>query len=435
MREALAALALIAATPATAAQTAATTAAPPAIAMAPAFTSRLDQLVALLAGKGGYDDLFAPVFRQAVPQAQLDPVLAQLRAQGGAPTGIDSVTPDTAWQATIGVAYNTSVATMIVAVDPAAPHQITGLRITGVTPRHDTLTAVLTTLGQLHGDAGLGLYRLDPDGPVAIVERQGDRPAPIGSAFKLWVLAQTAREVAAGQRHWRDVLTLGPPSLPSGVMQAWPAQAPVTLQTLATEMISISDNTATDTLMTALGRDAIADMVRTIGVATPDRTLPLLTTREAFLLKAPANAAWAQSWATASPAARAALLDRHATDLAAPIDPHLFDGAPLAIDSVEWFASPHDMARTLDWLRRVDDPAVRAILAVNPGMPPTLATRFAYAGFKGGSEPGVLALNYLLRTKSGEWYALAANWHDPARAVSEFDFASLVNRALALIPQ
>ena len=121
--------------------------------------------------------------------------------------------------------------------------------------------------------------------------------------------------------------------------------------------------------------------------------------------------------------------------LAAPIDPHLFDGAPLAIDSVEWFASPRDMARTFDWLRRVDDPAVRAILAINPGMPPSLATRFAYAGFKGGSEPGVLALNYLLHTKSGQWYALAANWHDPARAVSEFDFASLVNRALALIPQ
>lgn len=428
MREALAALALIAA-PAVAQAVPATT----AISPAPGFEARLDQLVILLNGGGAYDDLFAPVFRQAVPQAQFETIVAQLKTQGGAATGIDSVAPDTAWQATVTVGYEKIVATMLVSVDPAAPHQITGLRITGAEPRDDSLAKLEADFAKLHGQAGFGIYRLGGDGVAPIAELNGEAPAPLGSAFKLWVLAEASREVKAGARHWDDVVRLGRKSLPGGVMQDWPEHAPVTLQTLATEMIAISDNTATDTLLTTLGRDKVGAMVKAVGVADPARTLPVLTTMEAFELKAPGNAALAAAWAKSSPEARTRLLDDHAVAFAAtPVDPHMFDGKPLAIDTIEWFASPRDMAKTLDWLRRNGDETTRAILAVNPGTGPTIAGRFDYVGFKGGSEPGVITLNFLMKTKAGAWLAVTGNWHDAQAAVSEFDFVALMNRALAL---
>ena len=51
--------------------------------------------------------------------------------------------------------------------------------------------------------------------------------------------------------------------------QDWPKGAPVTLHTLATLMISISDNTATDQLIAIVGRDAIAEELRASGHAEP----------------------------------------------------------------------------------------------------------------------------------------------------------------------
>jgi len=406
--------------------------APAAVAPAPALKTRLDQLVALLNGKGDYAGLFAPVFRQAVPQGQFQAYIDQLRAQGGRATGIDSIAPMNAWQATVTVGYERLVATVQIAVDPAAPHQVTGLRITGAVPRGDSLAKLEADFRKLSGASGFGIYALSDDGVTPVAEYNGETAAPLGSAFKLWVLAEAARQVNAGERHWDDVLRVGPHSLPSGILQQWPERAPVTLQTLASLMISISDNTAADTLLTTLGPDRVGAMVRAIGVADPDRTLPVLTTKQAFELKTPANAAIADAWATDDRAARERLLaDNRARFAATPVDPHLFAGNPVRIDTVEWFASPRDMARTLDWLRTHGDDTTRAILAISPGT--SVADRFAYVGYKGGSEPGVITLNYLVRTRAGKWFAVTGNWHDAGAAVSEPVFAALMNRALLLV--
>ena len=73
----------------------------------------------------------------------------------------------------------------------------------------------------------------------------------IGSAFKLYVLAELVRAVNDGERQWADVVALDSDVMsgPSGVLQGWPTGTPMTLQTLATLMIYISDNTATYNLV------------------------------------------------------------------------------------------------------------------------------------------------------------------------------------------
>ncbi len=59
------------------------------------------------------------------------------------------------------------------------------------------------------------------------------------------------------------------------------------------------------------------------------------------------------------------------------------------------------------------------ILAINPGIPdPTAA--FSYLGYKGGSEPGVLNLTWLLRRKADhEWLFLSITWNDGQNAINE----------------
>src|SRR5690606_12626143 len=82
----------------------------------------------------------------------------------------------------------------------------------------------------------------------AQAEHNADEPLAVGSAAKLAVLKAVREAVEAGQLRWEQVVPLDDSwrSLPTGILQDWPADTPVTIATLANLMISISDNTATD---------------------------------------------------------------------------------------------------------------------------------------------------------------------------------------------
>ncbi|MGI4947351.1 MAG: serine hydrolase [Janthinobacterium lividum] len=400
----------------------------------PTLADRGGQLVTLLAGQD-VPDYLAPSFTAQVGPAQLAAVTAQLRDALGDPTGIVATKADTAWAATLTVGYARGTATVRLALDPASPHRVIGLLVTGTARTGDTAAALTTDVAALPGEAGFGIWELGTQagrhGPRLIAGVHETVVAPLGSAFKLWLLAEASRQVGAGKRHWSDVVPLGPPSLPSGITQSWPAATPMTLQSLATLAIAISDNTAADTLLATLGRERVEAMVRAGGAAEPDRTLPLLSTREAFVLKG--DPALTARWAAADVAGRRRLLAAEASRIAAaPLSAALFADKPVATDAVEWFASPADMARLLDWLRLHADAPARAILATNPGTDDATRAPFGYLGYKGGSEPGVLSMNWLVRTKDGRWLAVAGHWHRADAAVPTLTFATLMNRALAL---
>lgn len=427
MRWLAALLLAIAATPAVAQQAPA-----PAqvIAVSPELKTRIDALPAIINGTGDFEAYFAPAFKAQVPKTQFDQLGQQLKTQFGAAVKVEKVIATSAHAATVELGFEKGVGSVNIVIDPAPPHRVTGLLITRVEPRDDTIAKIEAEIRALPGTAAFGVYALG-DGVTPVNEMAGTQRLPIGSAFKLWVLAEAARQVNTGTRKWSEVVTLGSSSMPSGITQRWPAGAPVTLHTLATLMISISDNTATDTLLTALGRDKVDAVVAETGVADPAATLPLLTTMELFQLKAPANADLAAKWKAAGPDARRNLLaDDRARLAATKIDPGMFGGKPLAPD-IEWFASPRDEASVLNWLRTKGGETALAILAVNPGTPS--GALFDYVGFKGGSETGVIFTSWLVKTKKGNWYAITGGWTRTDAAVDERGFANLMNRLLAQV--
>ena len=121
-------------------------------------------------------------------------------------------------------------------------------------------------------------------------------------------------------------------SLPSGMLHNWPEGAPVTLHTLASLMISISDNTATDILLGLVGRENVERMMGRIGIAAPERNRPFLATREIFALKT-APEAEQRAFIEADEAGRRRLLGtRYASVDATAIDASRFGGAPLTGD-------------------------------------------------------------------------------------------------------
>lgn len=400
----------------------------------PALRSGAERVVGLLKGEVQPAALFNPAFRAQVPDATLLGVVQQLNTQYGAVRSLEGIEPVSAQAGTIHIRYDRALVHMQLTVEPAPPHLVSGLLLAGADMQGDTMAAVLGELRQLPGQVNFAVARLGEGAPVPVDGIDADRPLATGSTFKLFILGELSRQVQAGQRRWSDVVNIDRSSIGGGTIAGFPRGAPVTLHTLASLMISISDNTATDILLHVVGRENVERTMAAMGVRDPARNRPLLSTLELGLIKTAPATSFAL-WLQADEATRRQILanDYAATD-PSRINVALFAGNPVRIDSVEWFASASDFVRVMDWLRLHADPTARAILAISGGLPPQALRSLRYAGFKGGSEPGVANLTYLVQTGSGAWYALSTGWNNPAAPVDAGRLAGLAARAIQLLP-
>ena len=405
----------------------------PAQTPSPELRSRADQIVAMLRGGANPAEMFTPEFLAQVPEAQVRAVSSQLVAQYGEVGELAGLEMQTPTAGILHVAYERATVHINMVIEPQPPHRISGLLVTGADVGGDNLAAVMEEVRALPGETSVAVARLGDEAPELLASVEPGRPLAIGSAFKLIVLAELSRQVTAGERSWRDVVALDRRSIPSGVLQAWPQGSPLTVHTLAALMISQSDNTATDQLLHLVGRENVERMMSRIGIEAADRNRPFLSTLELSALKTAPDAAY-QAWRDADEAGRRRLLETDLADLdASRIDIARFTGSPNRIDQLEWFASAQDMVRVMDWLRREGGDAALAILTINPGVGRPITGDLAYVGYKGGSEPGVLNLSWLLRDPAGAWHVVTGSWNNPAATVEEARFLGLMSRAIQLI--
>jgi beta-lactamase class A len=268
---------------------------------------------------------------------------------------------------------------------------------------------------EIDGKKCVPLASLDPKKPLAL-----------GSAFKLYILDALAAQIAAGKHGWDDPVAIQDAykSLPSGDMRNEPAGKTFSVRHFAEQMISVSDNTATDHLLAFVGRGAVEDAVRASGHATPPHLVPFLSTREMFALKLLASPDDRTAYVAADVAHKRKLLDAY--DRRDPLEMLARAGSfttPIMIDSIEWPASPDDLCKLIVGLKaRADAPAtapVGSILSINPGIPDD-RKQYSYLGYKGGSEPGVLNLTWLLqRARDQKWVFLTVGFNDTSGPLDE----------------
>lgn len=393
--------------------------------------ARADQVVALLNGKLEPEAIFTDGFRAAVADTQLKTLAANLTAQFGRAVDVALLAPREGTRAALEIRFERGLAKGGIAIDPAAGGRISELRFTSVDAlavAGDTPEAIAAELAALPGTVNAWF---GPLGGAPVIARNPDTPLALGSAFKLYVLAALADDVKAGRRKWSDVAVLTEKSYPSGQLQDWPEGAPVTLHTLASLMIAISDNTATDQLIAVLDRKRILKLMRDSGHADPGANDPFLSTRELFMLKA--DPALAERWQSGDRAARIAAQNEVAARANLPLDEvnAAFGNGPRAL-AVEWFASPADLARLFAHMRRTADPAAFAILGINPSATDAIKANWRSIGYKGGSEPGVINLTWLLTDKAGRDWMLTLGWNNPDAVVDEGKFLALAQRILLL---
>jgi len=401
-------------------------------ASATAFDRRAAQLVDLLEGRTAFAGFFAPSFQTAIPETRFKAITTSLIAQHGRPLAVESATSTNGRAGAVQLRFKKGVATFTLDID--AEGRAIGLQLTRFAMTNDSFAAVAAELAALPGRTGFLVAELDGTVIRPLAAANADAQFAVGSTFKLYVLDELAAQIASGRRSWADVVPLSHLSFSSIATGNWPKDTPVTLQTLANWMISVSDNGATDTLIHLLGRETVEARMRSAGHSAPSRNIPLLTTVEAFALKGNNFATERAAFIAGDDRAQRSLIDanRHRLTLA-NVDGISFSDGPRFIDSLEWFASPNDIARAMADLRARQSEASMAAMTINNGVGPAPAADWSYLGYKGGSENGVLSMSLLGQRKSdGRWFVITASWNNPAANVAAEDLIGRVTRLLAL---
>lgn len=266
---------------------------------------------------------------------------------------------------------------------------------------------------------------IEPNGTCRVVHGDSaNTQRPLGSAFKLYVLGALGNAVATHKAVWTQDLAINDAwkSLPSGTLQNEPAGTELTLAQYADQMISISDNTAADHLIHFLGRDAVGAQLYRFGNERPSADLPFMTTREMFALKGFQYPTLANTYLSLPKPLRPAALD--AADRVPLTDISAWS-KPEKIDQLEWFGSPTDMCRAFSGLWRQNaQPGLSPIgtaLSINDGGLGLDPSQYPTVWFKGGSEPGVFTLNYLVRSAGGQLVETSVMLGDQSGDVNEWN--------------
>lgn len=383
---------------------------------------------------GVYDD-YTVEFLLAFPFSELRVLFADFKFKHGPVREIAELRRTNASSGVFRLVFERKVGMRMELVITGEPAKITGLRFSEGLPAEDTREKALFALDGFGPVSGCALLTIPAEGEPKLFD--GSRPDKrfnVAGAYKLYILGALLEDIASGARKWEDVVKLEGRlrSYPIGRLAMWAEGAPLTLHTLATLMTVENDDTAADHLLSLLGRERVESMLAPMGVADAASRLPLLSTRESYILKNEVGGATAGRFVAADTAGKRAILG----ELNAGPSPALsISPKPRFVDAIGFSASAEELSRALVWILRKTEsgPAAlgRALLALNPGLPID-DTYFTFTAYKGGAESGAYCGAWLLRRPDGRWFAFAAGWNDPENALDERRFTAWIQRYLEL---
>lgn len=299
----------------------------------------------------------------------------------------------------------------------------------------DTIDQLNSQLSQLDVQAAVTIEGFDAQNKK--FQYNAAAAQPLGSIFKLYVLGALADSVSRGTHTWDELSPIKDEwkSLPSGVMQTYSSGQSVSLKDYAEFMIKISDNTATDHLIHILGRSVVEDQLVPMGNDYPERNKPFLTTAEMFKIKWAAPVTLIDSYIQGDHSSKQNYVEK---DIAAiPFDAIGTNGvsmsSPAYIHQIEWFASTNSICKAHKYLKEQNSPEVFAALSQNvPSVEVGPTSHWKYGGYKGGSEPGVLTMSYLLQTQSGKWGCVSVALNSEQKDIIIWQATDLVAKIIKL---
>jgi beta-lactamase class A len=369
---------------------------------------------------------FDTQFLSQVPPAQLNSVLEKI-----GPVTVQSVpTSEAIGLAAVLETKTGTLLTMDVIVDSHG--LVRGLLFQPLTPAATSWAQVDHEVRSVAPKVAMVVASVRGKSCTAVHGIDQATPMPLGSAFKLYVLDALAQQIASGKLSWIKPVTVtsGAKSLPSGELQNEPNGTRLPVETVASDMISISDNTAADMLIDLVGRSSVEAALKSSGAADPALDVPFLTTRELFVLKLDDWPVLAQRYLALPANKRLSFLGNTVDRVPiSALHPASWT-TPRDVGSLEWFASPNDICRVFAQLaalaRQPKLGPIGPILETNNGDMALDSAKWRSVWFKGGSEPGVLTLNYMATTTGGQSYVVSVLAENPAHTIGPTATGTLI---------
>lgn len=279
---------------------------------------------------------------------------------------------------------------------------------------------------------------------TTIQDRNANTPRATASVFKTWVLGGVGQSIVEGTLSATEILPLVASELaPGGTINSEPLNTPFPVSDLATLMMGISDNTATDLLHQRVGRTRLDQVVTEYGVANPNLLQPLLGISEQFHLFRSFPLAQALTYVNGTQPFKVQFL----LDNIEPLGPN--SGGAFFHESLltsgTWRASPFDVCRAFAKLRQLPQgsEAFKTIdAALGAGVAqPEVRDRWDRVWYKGGDLTSgvngkhVLTHAWMLENTGEDPYVLIAMSNSNTGGIDEYNVQSVTGRILELLSQ
>jgi len=266
-------------------------------------------------------------------------------------------------------------------------------------PQPYSVEGALAALKALPGQVG---YVVVENGKEIAGSSQ-DRELSAGSP-RLPILSALAAEIARGRYRWNDVVKLPAQarSLAPGILQEWPAGSALTIESYASLMFSIGDNTAADALLHVLGREALGPFAGS--------NAPFLSTHAMFVLKGKENSALLDRWRAGPASQHGEIAELDRTPLPAPGD---LDTTSANLD-VDWHYSSRQLCDMMSHVQSL------ALTSIDTGV--ASPADWEHVSYAGGSDWGATSMTTWLVAKDGRNLCVSATWNQPDRPIDEETF-------------
>jgi beta-lactamase class A len=272
---------------------------------------------------------------------------------------------------------------------------------------------------------------------VSIAGTNPELSLPLASIFKLYVLLAVADAVKAGTLQWTDQLTITDEAkkVGSATLNELPSGTQISVRKAAQEMISASDNMATDLLIQRLTPRAIERALVAAGHHDPASMTPFPTMHELFSI------GWGkpdlrEQWKEATPQVRAQLLEQTNSRPYEP-DPAR-TSSPASAYGAEWYGSAADICRVHAALQAA---AVGAAAPVTDILSHVRGidldrSKWPYIGAKAGNLPGDMTFSWYAVDRAGQPWVVSfqANWPSFRSNTAAGWLLSIAKQAFGLIP-
>lgn len=382
-----------------------------------------------------YKAYFSPHFINQIPEEAFHSLISDLNGAIGVCQSAEKVSTTTNEGTYKFITPSTRYVTLWFSLDE--DNLINGLLLKGVAFPDVVIDSWNAAKLYAQSLPGLTSITIQNFSQKTLSDKDGTERQPLGSGFKLYVLGAVTDLVKNGSLNWNETFPIRADwkSLPSGIMQTWADGKPVPLKTYAEYMIKISDNTAADHLIHIAGRNAVEAELSEMGNHFQNLNSPFLMTSEMFKLKWAAPISLIHSYLNGDKAVRRTLLENEIDPISlakvgtngVPMD------KPAFTRSIEWFGSTNDLCEAMKSLKEKNSPEVLDVLSKNvPLLNLGAGSPWSYGGYKGGSEPGVLTMTYLLQNKNSQWGCVSMAWNNENQNVSQWIFFDFTSKVLKL---